>query len=161
MKQIIAELIAFRDARGWAVHHNPESLAYALACEAGELLRLWEWGKEPDVVRVAEEVADVAIYCLYLDYLNGRTYRRGSWALNTFELVPELKALNRYSAQLLSHQGERDWPGYILDLCDKIALAHHLDLEEIITAKIAKNGIKYPLGKDHAAANGWKGGADG
>lgn len=59
-------LVKFRDDRGWTEYHTPERLAGALMVEAGELASLVQWGKEPDHTRLAEEIADVAIYLEYI-----------------------------------------------------------------------------------------------
>lgn len=70
------DAIAFRDARDWAQFHRPKNLAAGLAIEAGELqeLFLWEEPKSAEeirsdrarVTRIAEEMADVAVYLLTL-----------------------------------------------------------------------------------------------
>ena len=61
-----ADLAAFRDARDWQRYHTPEALARAIMVEAGELNDLFLWGREPATAAVAEEMADVLIYCLNL-----------------------------------------------------------------------------------------------
>ena len=63
---------AFVDARGWDQYHNLKDLALALSIEASELLELFLWRPPPepaslspeDRERIAEELADVVIYCL-------------------------------------------------------------------------------------------------
>ena len=62
---------AFRDARSWSQFHNPKDLAISISLEAAELLEIFQWsGTDLDVPekkgRIAEELADVAIYCIYL-----------------------------------------------------------------------------------------------
>lgn len=52
--------------RDWAQFHTPENLAKSVAIEAGELLEVFQWGSEPDVDRIREELADVLTYCLLL-----------------------------------------------------------------------------------------------
>jgi NTP pyrophosphatase (non-canonical NTP hydrolase) len=66
MNDLTTEVIAFRDARDWGQYHTSPQLAAALAIEAAELQELYLWGTEPDLERVAEEVADVMIYALTL-----------------------------------------------------------------------------------------------
>lgn len=71
-----ARLIEFRDARDWRPFHQPKELALAMAVEAGELLELFLWHTPQQVdealadsafrARLAEEMADVLIYLLYL-----------------------------------------------------------------------------------------------
>ena len=62
---------AFRDERDWAQFHNPKDLSIALSVEASELLDLFRWsGAETSAGENAEsaieELADIAIYCIYL-----------------------------------------------------------------------------------------------
>ena len=63
--------LAFRRARDWEQFHNPKDLAISISIEAAELLEVFQWsGADLEVVRKAdraqEELADVAIYCIYL-----------------------------------------------------------------------------------------------
>ena len=66
LKDMQAELLAFRDARDWRKYHTPEALARAIAVEAGELNELFLWDREFSTAMVASELADVMIYCLNL-----------------------------------------------------------------------------------------------
>lgn len=68
MKDIINELIRFRDERDWEQFHNPKDLAVAINVEAGELLELFLWKnhEDADVEKVKEELADIFAYGLLL-----------------------------------------------------------------------------------------------
>lgn len=68
MKELLAELAEFRDARHWARFHTPRNLAEALSVEAGELLECFLWNAEFKRERAdpAREVADVLIFALNL-----------------------------------------------------------------------------------------------
>ena len=69
MRELIAEIVRFRDARDWSQFHTPRNLAMALSVEAGELLERFLWtadGEEPDVERTREEIADVLNFALLL-----------------------------------------------------------------------------------------------
>jgi NTP pyrophosphatase (non-canonical NTP hydrolase) len=66
MKKTIEKLIKFRDERKWQDLHTPERLANSTLIEAGELAKLFQWGKEPSQDLIKDEIADVMIYCLYL-----------------------------------------------------------------------------------------------
>jgi NTP pyrophosphatase (non-canonical NTP hydrolase) len=79
------ELIKFRNDRKWTPFHTPERLSAALHVEAGELAALFQWGKEPDVERIKEELADVAIYMEYI---------AAHYDLNIAECVTEKIAKN-------------------------------------------------------------------
>jgi NTP pyrophosphatase (non-canonical NTP hydrolase) len=63
-----AELDFFAYERDWQKFHTPPNLAKAISIEANELLENYLWedptGKTGFKDRVAEEVADVMIYCL-------------------------------------------------------------------------------------------------
>lgn len=74
--QLIAEIVAFRDARDWKQFHTPRNLATGLSIEAGELLETMLWLNDAEVeallgtassrLAVEREVADVLIYALLL-----------------------------------------------------------------------------------------------
>jgi NTP pyrophosphatase (non-canonical NTP hydrolase) len=67
MKDIIKEIIDFRDARGWKSNDQPENLAKSIIIEAAELLENYQWGAEhADMENVKEEIADVLIYSIAL-----------------------------------------------------------------------------------------------
>ena len=71
-----AAVAAFVDARDWRPFHSPKNLAMSIAIEAAEILELFQWldneqawvaGDDPAVrAALAEELADVVIYCLSL-----------------------------------------------------------------------------------------------
>jgi NTP pyrophosphatase (non-canonical NTP hydrolase) len=67
-KEIIAELLKFRDERDWSQFHNAKDLALAINIEAGELLELFLW-KAPEQAnreKIKEELADIFSYALLL-----------------------------------------------------------------------------------------------
>ncbi|WP_458455848.1 nucleotide pyrophosphohydrolase [Methanobrevibacter sp.] len=66
MKEIKEKLLDFQRQRDWKKFHTPENLAKSISIEAAELLEHFQWGKEYDVSDVAEELADVLIYCIYM-----------------------------------------------------------------------------------------------
>jgi NTP pyrophosphatase (non-canonical NTP hydrolase) len=79
--QLAKLALAFRDARDWAQFHQPKDLTLALGIEAGELAELFLW-KQPEEIdaalddpdfaaRVAEELADVQIYLMFLAHRAG------------------------------------------------------------------------------------------
>lgn len=153
MKETIAKLIKFRDERNWTKFHTPEALSYALSCEAGELLRLWEWGKVPDVERVKEEVADVAIYCMYLRHAAGIDCYMPDDIMHTD--APKTARSIFFAAGNLIYNPLSDDP-YIMACCRHMAELHGFNLLEAIQNKIIANGIKYPIGIDHGEKNGWR-----
>jgi len=64
----------FVSARNWAVYHTPKNLASSIAIEAAEIMEHFQWltieegnalMEENDArAEVADELADVMIYCL-------------------------------------------------------------------------------------------------
>ena len=68
IKEIIEELIKFRNERDWEQFHNPKDLALAINIESSELLEefLWKKAEEAKVEKVKEELADVFAYAFLL-----------------------------------------------------------------------------------------------
>lgn len=74
MQKVIEQIRRFRDERDWLQFHDPKNLAASISIEAAELLELFQWTHGADAARVArenkekvaDEVADVAIYLLEL-----------------------------------------------------------------------------------------------
>lgn len=74
--EVTAELVAFRDARGWAKHHTPKHLSAALAIEAAELQETMLWYDtlpRDKWEHACQETADVLIYALLMCYELGVT----------------------------------------------------------------------------------------
>lgn len=75
------EAVRFRDERDWAQFHHPKDLALGLGIEAGELGELFLWKTADEVraglvdeafrQRLAEEMADVQLFLLYLAEASG------------------------------------------------------------------------------------------
>ncbi len=68
IKEIIQQLIIFRDERDWNQFHNPKDLAMAINVEAGELLEvfLWKNAEEANIEKVKEELADMFAFAFLL-----------------------------------------------------------------------------------------------
>ena len=66
MDDLKGELIKFQRERDWKKFHTPENLAKSISIESAELLEHFQWQKEYDESEVADELADVLIYCLYM-----------------------------------------------------------------------------------------------
>ena len=79
MQETVARIRKFRDDRDWKQFHDPKNLAVSISIEAAELLELFQWktGEEASRYaaenreRVAEEIADVAIYLIELADITG------------------------------------------------------------------------------------------
>ena len=71
LHELTDHLLEFREARNWHRFHTPKNLAQAIASEAGELNHFYRWEDSGQLAfdeaeRVAPEVADIMIFCLYL-----------------------------------------------------------------------------------------------
>ena len=67
MKEIIDQLIKFRDDRNWKQFHTPENLSKSIVLEAAELLENFQWGTmNENKENIKEEIADIVAYCLLL-----------------------------------------------------------------------------------------------
>lgn len=74
MDEVMARIRQFRDARDWLQFHNPKDLAVSIAIEAAELMEEFQWKSAEqsrrhaaeNQERIADEIADVAIYLLEL-----------------------------------------------------------------------------------------------
>lgn len=70
-KEVIEELIKFRDARDWQQFHDSKNLALAISIEAAELNELFLWKKGDEVEnikidRLKEELADILSFSFLL-----------------------------------------------------------------------------------------------
>lgn len=71
IREIIKEIVKFRDERDWAQFHDTKNLATAISIEASELneLFLWKTVEESENVnktKIKEEIADILIFSLLL-----------------------------------------------------------------------------------------------
>ncbi|SIQ27447.1 NTP pyrophosphatase, house-cleaning of non-canonical NTPs [Alkalispirochaeta americana] len=71
-EKLMQRIVAFRDRRDWQQFHTKENLAKSVSIEAGELLELFQWGEKPPDDKLADEIADVLIYCFLLAKEIGR-----------------------------------------------------------------------------------------
>ncbi|MCM3703338.1 nucleotide pyrophosphohydrolase [Paenibacillus macerans] len=70
-EELIKMLLAFWEERNWGQFHNPKDLAISLSLEASELLENFQWRSSEEAVlhkkqEIADELADVLIYAVYL-----------------------------------------------------------------------------------------------
>lgn len=71
METVLEEIIKFRKERNWEQFHTPENLAKSISIESAELLEHFQWNNEFGIDDVAEELADIFIYCFFMaDTLN-------------------------------------------------------------------------------------------
>jgi len=65
-KEIIEEVLQFRNERDWEKFHTPENLAKSISIESAELLECFQWGQEYDKQEASEELADILIYAILM-----------------------------------------------------------------------------------------------
>ncbi len=75
-KEVISELLKFRDARDWKQFHDSKNLAIAIGIEVAELneLFLWKTVEESELVdrnRIKEELADIFAFSFLLAEKHG------------------------------------------------------------------------------------------
>ena len=89
-KLLMDDLRAFASEREWERYHTPKNLSMAVACEAAELMELFQWltpeeseaiaGAEDKMEAVRDEMADILIYLLRLaDILQVEARSCGRW----------------------------------------------------------------------------------
>lgn len=71
IKNLMEQLVRFRDERDWKQFHDSKNLAVALSIEAAELNELFLWkdqeeSEQVDKEKIKEELADVFAYALLL-----------------------------------------------------------------------------------------------
>jgi len=58
-KEAISRFVAERD---WDRYHRPKDVAMALSIEAGELMELYLWDREPDREELQDELGDILFF---------------------------------------------------------------------------------------------------
>lgn len=89
-KDIISQLIKFRDDRDWKQFHDSKNLATAISIEAAELNELFLWktikeSEEVDIAKIKEDLADILSFTFLLAEKHG---------LDPFEIVAEKIKVN-------------------------------------------------------------------
>lgn len=64
MKDLIKEIIKFRDDRDWRKYHTLDNLAKSISIESAELLENFQWSNDYDHENVCDELADIMIYSI-------------------------------------------------------------------------------------------------
>jgi len=72
-KELVDQLLKFRDDRDWKQFHTPKDLAESIVIESSELLEIFQWIEsskskeraEEKLDKVKDEVADVLVYLAY------------------------------------------------------------------------------------------------
>ncbi len=103
-RNVIDELIKFRDDRDWEQFHDSKNLAVAISIEASELneLFLWKSVEQSDKVeidRIKEELADILSFSFLLAEKHG---------LNPFDIVSEKIKRNGEKYPVAKAKGKSD-----------------------------------------------------
>lgn len=67
---LLDDLKQFRDDRDWSQFHTPKDLAISISVEAAELLEIFQWTSERQILddntrtKASDEAADVLLYLL-------------------------------------------------------------------------------------------------
>jgi NTP pyrophosphatase (non-canonical NTP hydrolase) len=72
-KELVDQVLKFRDERDWKQFHTPKNLAESIVIESSELLEIFQWIEsskskekaEENLDKVKDEVADVLVYLTY------------------------------------------------------------------------------------------------
>lgn len=75
-RNVIGELIKFRDDRDWEQFHDSKNLAVAISIEASELNELFLWksseqSEKVEIDRIKEELADILSFSFLLAEKHG------------------------------------------------------------------------------------------
>ena len=75
-RNVIGELIKFRDERDWEQFHDSKNLAVAISIEASELNELFLWksseqSEKVEIDRIKEELADILSFSFLLAEKHG------------------------------------------------------------------------------------------
>lgn len=73
MKNLVENIIRFRDERNWKQFHSPKDLAISLNLEASELLENFQWKSSEAAVSnnldaIKDELADIFYYTLLMSH---------------------------------------------------------------------------------------------
>ena len=103
-KDIISQLIKFRDDRDWKQFHDSKNLATAISIEAAELNELFLWktikeSEEVDIAKIKEELADILSFAFLLAEKHG---------LDPFEIVAEKIKVNAEKYPVDKAKGKSD-----------------------------------------------------
>lgn len=84
-REVIDELIKFRNERDWEQFHDSKNLALAISIESAELNEIFLWKKDNEVEnvnpdKIKEELADILSFSFLLAEKQG---------LNPFDIVSE------------------------------------------------------------------------
>jgi dCTP diphosphatase len=110
---------AFVDARDWQPFHSPKNLSMSIAIEAAELMERFQWLTTEEAqtavddpaerAAVADELADIVIYCLSLSNALGLDV--SSAVLSKLETNEHRYPANEFRGRFRRPERERDSEG--------------------------------------------------
>jgi NTP pyrophosphatase (non-canonical NTP hydrolase) len=103
-KEILAQLLKFRDERDWEQFHDSKNLALAISIESSELNELFLWKDKPEsekvnTEKIKEELADILSFAFLLANKHN---------LNPFEIIAEKIKKNNEKYPVEKAKGKSD-----------------------------------------------------
>jgi NTP pyrophosphatase (non-canonical NTP hydrolase) len=103
-REVIDELIKFRNERDWEQFHDSKNLAIAISIESSELNEIFLWKKDNEVEnvnpdKIKEELADILAFSFLLAEKHG---------LNPFDIVSEKIKRNAEKYPIDKAKGKSD-----------------------------------------------------
>jgi NTP pyrophosphatase (non-canonical NTP hydrolase) len=103
-KEILAQLLKFRDERDWEQFHDSKNLALAISIESSELNELFLWKDKPEsekvnTKKIKEELADILSFAFLLANKHN---------LNPFEIIAEKIKKNNEKYPVEKAKGKSD-----------------------------------------------------
>lgn len=103
-KDIISQLLKFRDDREWQQFHDSKNLALAISIEASELNELFLWKEKPEsenvnVDKLKEELADILSFAFLL---------ANKHSLDPFEIIADKIQKNEAKYPVDKAKGKAD-----------------------------------------------------
>jgi NTP pyrophosphatase (non-canonical NTP hydrolase) len=113
LRQAVADFV---DARDWRPFHSPKNLSMSIAIEAAELMERFQWlttgeaqaatGDPAGRAAVADELADILIYCLSLS--NALDLDVSSAVLDKLQTNEHRYPVNEFRGRFRQPEREKD-----------------------------------------------------
>ena len=106
MEELKAQIKDFIQARDWEQYHAPKNLAMALSAEVAEIVEIFQWKKEDQLLtreeeeNLRQEIGDVLVYLLEL---------ADKFGIDVVQAAREKMVLNgeKYPAELVKGKAEK------------------------------------------------------
>ena len=106
MEELKNDFIQFVKERDWGQYHNPKNLAMCLACEAAELLEIFQWLSPEDASKIMEdEEAAAHVRAEIGDVFNNIIYLSSVLGIDPVAAAKEKLALNKKKYPVATARG--------------------------------------------------------